>query len=371
MGSSTAVAFRALVMLACLVAVPAVAIFWDSWPQILDSLRAGRLPKLVVVDEPNLDRQAVPRGGEAPLFQPGAGSGVVAAELPQLSEAPAWNPPPAASPRPESSAPEMTPPPWAINPTPPQSQVPADSMPASEYAGPRDWSEAEANEAVVPSAHQEPVADLRRGERRPGPTGQRMPGEIPVRRNAPTVPAHQQAGAMPATAHPSNVVSPVVAPAQHVVDPNSSTPFVGPEYTIPDAVRPAPDALAGSSNLQMHPTLTAPLGTAAPPASFQMHPSATDPNRGQLNLAVTAEDRPLAPAASDLFTAIQLRLRELGATYYLLETWGQDGSLYRFHCKVALSDNPRYNRHFEATDANPMAAMQQVLEQVESAHRGR
>ncbi len=73
----------------------------------------------------------------------------------------------------------------------------------------------------------------------------------------------------------------------------------------------------------------------------------------------------------DRFTAIQRRLREYGATYYLLETWGNAGELYRFHCKMAVGSNPNYTRHFEATDRDALRAMTQVLERVEAWRGGR
>jgi hypothetical protein len=76
-------------------------------------------------------------------------------------------------------------------------------------------------------------------------------------------------------------------------------------------------------------------------------------------------------ADSDWFNATQQRLRTLGATYYLLESWGNRGELYRFHCKVAIAGNPDYTRHFEATDPHPARAMQMVLKDVEAWRSGR
>jgi hypothetical protein len=60
------------------------------------------------------------------------------------------------------------------------------------------------------------------------------------------------------------------------------------------------------------------------------------------------------------------RLKQLGATYYVLESWGDDQQLYRFFCKMAVADSADYTRCFEATGADPRQAMQQVLQQVES-----
>ena len=62
---------------------------------------------------------------------------------------------------------------------------------------------------------------------------------------------------------------------------------------------------------------------------------------------------------------------EYGATYYLLETWGNEGQLYRFHCRMAISNNPNYTRQFEATDRDALKAMSQVLERVEAWRTGR
>jgi hypothetical protein len=82
-----------------------------------------------------------------------------------------------------------------------------------------------------------------------------------------------------------------------------------------------------------------------------------------------------AAAKSDVtdgqFVATQRRLRDLGATYYLLETWGSQGQLFRFYCKVAIAGNASYTRYFEATDSEPLQAMAKVLEQVQGWRAGR
>ena len=68
----------------------------------------------------------------------------------------------------------------------------------------------------------------------------------------------------------------------------------------------------------------------------------------------------------DRFTYIQTRLRELGATYYLLESWGSDGQYFRFHCRMSVGGSQGYARHFEATESDALQAMARVLEEVES-----
>ena len=77
------------------------------------------------------------------------------------------------------------------------------------------------------------------------------------------------------------------------------------------------------------------------------------------------------PKAADPFLHTQKRLQQLGATYYLLESWGGQQQLYRFYCKMAVGGNPNYTRYFEAIESDPLRAMSQVLGQVESWRAGR
>jgi len=75
--------------------------------------------------------------------------------------------------------------------------------------------------------------------------------------------------------------------------------------------------------------------------------------------------------ASASFQQVLDRLRDLGAVHYMLETWGNDAQRFRFHCKMALSNNPHYLRHFEAIDRDALQAMSQVLAEVEAWRRER
>jgi hypothetical protein len=77
-----------------------------------------------------------------------------------------------------------------------------------------------------------------------------------------------------------------------------------------------------------------------------------------------------AAAANGSFEQIEHRLRDLGATYYLLETWGTTNQQYRFHCKVPVPGNPQNTQQFDATDDDPIRAMRRVLEQVEQYRSG-
>lgn len=66
------------------------------------------------------------------------------------------------------------------------------------------------------------------------------------------------------------------------------------------------------------------------------------------------------------FRGIEARLRELGASYYLLESWGSETLRYRFHCRMAIGGNSAYARQFESISDDPLQAMNDVLRQVEA-----
>lgn len=131
----------------------------------------------------------------------------------------------------------------------------------------------------------------------------------------------------------------------------------------------------------VHPTSGGASGYATPADARAAVPNVhgADASRAAQPLGVAgqgarharAEEATPQAGQSDRFTAMERKLREYGATYYLLETWGNEGELYRFHCKMAIGNNPNYTRHFEATDRDALRAMAQVLEKVEWWREGR
>jgi hypothetical protein len=80
--------------------------------------------------------------------------------------------------------------------------------------------------------------------------------------------------------------------------------------------------------------------------------------------------RPGGLPPGDQFDYVEKRLRQLGATYYLLESWGGQRQLYRFYCRMAIGGSSNYTRYFEATDADALGAMGKVLAEVEAWRRG-
>jgi hypothetical protein len=108
-----------------------------------------------------------------------------------------------------------------------------------------------------------------------------------------------------------------------------------------------------------------------PPSPLPAVPSGRTGRLPPVDQATTPDMRQPTAAPTDRFVYIQDRLRHLGATYYLLESWGSQGELYRFYCKMAVGGNSTYNRYFEATDADALQAMAKVLAEVEAWKSGR
>ncbi|NLF06372.1 MAG: hypothetical protein GX594_00095 [Pirellulaceae bacterium] len=120
------------------------------------------------------------------------------------------------------------------------------------------------------------------------------------------------------------------------------------------------------------------LATIASPPPFGM--AETPVNRSVQDEPIasqTPQESPISagqgvaqPPEPNGYQEVQNRLQLLGATYYLLESWGNNQELYRFQCQVAVDGNGSYTRYFEATDSDPLRAMLLVLREVEDWHEG-
>ena len=190
MQSSAAVAARALIMLACVVGIPAVALSGASWSDMLKKLQDFRWPMILDLASASSTTSGSASGDEAPRFTPSTATGMPAAGAARAAR----------------SAP------GALGP-----------MPVSAVALPGQTTSS-AQSAVIPAGYQESMES-----------------------------------------------APIQPPAAADGDEN---------------------ARAGS------------ISTADP------------------------------------FHCIQDRLRQLGATYYLLESWGNQQQMYRFYCKMAIGGSP-------------------------------
>ena len=142
--------------------------------------------------------------------------------------------------------------------------------------------------------------------------------------------------------------------------PNDSAPITSPRGIPPiGAVQASYESWAGQPSDNSAPSHEPYPVEVAPPSR-----SAQDVfQQDQLSRA-TPSPQPRQPV--DRFTYILTRLRELGATYYLLENWGASGDFFRFHCRMAVGGTQDCSRQFEATESDALQAMTHVLEEVES-----
>ncbi len=161
--------------------------------------------------------------------------------------------------------------------------------------------------------------------------------------------------------------------------------FTGPESTPfhaaqspasaawPTALSPAePASTVQGGTWGSPPTEAGPRGPIVVPPPAPGHPD-VPVQVGPTILAsyeTAAVHQPPRPVCLDKAEAIQQRLRQLGAVYYMLESWGQEGN-YRFVCRIAIDGNPEYTRYFEATGRDGLTAMNNVLQQVEAARQHR
>ena len=160
----------------------------------------------------------------------------------------------------------------------------------------------------------------------------------------------------------TGAVVPAGAPIGHQGGGNQSAGFAAPA----DANRAAPAS---------YPVVERSPSDETARAAAPEYPSTSAPNpfktAGQAGAEATAGPLASQPEQPDRFRMMERKLREYGAVYYLLETWGTEGELYRFHCRMAITNNPNYTRHFEATDRDALKAMSQVLARVEAWRAGR
>lgn len=267
--SSIVVMFRALVMLACLVAIPLAALFGSALPGLFKAVQAGRWPTGADLRSPGPVAQGP--GSNTSGFVPAGG--------------------------------------------PPAVSIPGGPMVASSV-----------QQGAAPGF--------------PRPVGQAYSGASPG--PSPVVPARFDS---PADTWP---VSP--PPAAGGGNPGGA---IGQEYgsSAPRAINPDPSTASGAALLGG--------GSAQPIGRAGGVEGSTGRSAPRTAPAVLAE-------GADPYKYIQDRLRQLGATYYLLESWGDSSRQYRFYCRMAIGGNPKYTRQFWSIDADPLQAMANVLEQVET-----
>lgn len=316
--STTAVALRALVMLSCLVVLPLMAVFGDSIRQWAEPLLEENSPLALLTGGREQD-SANDSLEEAPRFEPlasNAQASMMGGQFGAMGLAPGGSDPATAR--------------------APAAHLPAQSAPRSlaGSASPTAPSRLASPERLAPPAR------ISSTGARALPSPPNQPGARPTR---PDASGRNQASGSSVTA----------AGYDRAAWPPAASPSHRGEQVMPagyDAASPGPaarsldSALGGSGqrNGGVH------------PAGFSSGRDAASADAGYARLS---DDQQLA--------AMHQRLRELGATYLLLETWGEQRQAFRFYCKIAIAGNPHYTYRFEATDTDPIQAMRDVVDQVE------
>lgn len=131
--------------------------------------------------------------------------------------------------------------------------------------------------------------------------------------------------------------------------------------TLPVLVERISPATADPASAEDRATGGLDVATAPPepPNSFDpLWTTATQSDEG-------GSDVPIDEATIARLQRIRERLEELGADYVIVETTDVSGR-YRFHCRMIVEDQSPFTRPFEAVSADPLAAGEQVLQDVES-----
>ena len=250
--SSTAVAFRALIILICLILITVAAFWGGSFPAVVKAIQNGRLPSLEDFRGPTGPRSS--QATEAPRFRP-----LSTTDSPQAIDSKAFG----------FSSPAGCPGPV------PQNEMARSPVVTASYNAPIN---------TPPAAEQTLLASF---------SQDKDVGVGPARRLSPLPP--------------------------------------GEGNLIP--LDPSP--IVGHSDAQAHPSGSA--GNSLP---------------------------------SDQFKYVQDRLRQMGATYYVLETCGDEKREFRFYCRMSIGGNPRVTKPFWCFNSDPLKAMTEVLKQIEDWQSG-
>lgn len=162
--------------------------------------------------------------------------------------------------------------------------------------------------------------------------------------------------------------APYSTPAQ--IHSNAPRAQVGVDGRVPGRLDQTFGERMTASDITMSPPGTETIAADASghghaqPAAFDI-PSAKGTVGGLANGDRRAQEMgpvvPLDPVRAERLAGA---LREMGATYYRLEKWGDNAELFRFQCKMSVGGNLHVNRHFEATDADANRAIEHVVEDV-------
>lgn len=311
---------RSLVMLGGLVAVPAIALFGSGMTDSVKQLAQRHLGIQCGASSPALS--------EAPVFVPAAAASPVAPMAATMPLAPPQVSMPTAVP--SASVPGV-----GLAPSWPPATVASMAPPAAAtlFAPPG------ATSVAAPSAPVPPATTT-------------LPPEV-VQASTTAAPG---ANVVPAVGYENPRPAAVLPPMLRGATAESAVPTASSIYQGTTNMVPVPRAIPGGVEARGTDAVAGVSIASAQPRRMLPLQETSDTERSPMSATVGGPDR---------FKSEQLRLRQLGATYCLLESWGAGSELYRFHCRVGVDGSTNFTRSFEASDADPVGAMAKVAEQVE------
>ena len=139
----------------------------------------------------------------------------------------------------------------------------------------------------------------------------------------------------------------------------------------PCRFHPSPDEPLAASRVFTRQTTQCGLRATAGRASWDSREAARDKFQRRRERRKAGQRRKdFRHTPDDQFKLVQQRLRQLGATYYILETFGDETREFRFYCRMSVGGNPHVSKPFWCTDGNALKAMTGVLKQVEEWRSG-
>ncbi len=120
-------------------------------------------------------------------------------------------------------------------------------------------------------------------------------------------------------------------------------------------------SLYGPSNEQLQPLLQ--QAAAMADRWLGSGEDASEGSPSVVELPVLSQVVPLEPDSLETRFA---QLKQRGAEDLKLEPWGASGALYRFSCQAASADQSLFRRHFESVAAEPLAAVEQVVFEIDA-----
>lgn len=326
MQSSTAIAFRALVMLVFLICIPMFAIFGKDVPNVLKGLVEGR--GLVLGPAPgdsNGSKVTTPLPSANNPFGEPAPYRAASSDSTSTNGSTRTASTPAPKPLPSANA-------FATSPAPMPNSAQTLMAQAGPYTG-------------VPNTPASPTAAMNPNQNSPV---QSAPLQNLLTQNSPM----PGTNASPDWRVPS-ASSPVQPAGYQTAPPSAAMPT---ESSIRDQ---QPGSSNGAPSQLQSVNLQPPLEQIPTNQSAAAFP----PSTGRM-AAAGKPDVAMAVRTEEKFRTAEVRLRELGAARYTLEAWGQDNSQYRFACDMSVPGSSM-QRHFEAYETDPWRAMDSVVRQVE------